>query len=249
MIPPEFTVQGGVERGHSRQLVLQTDEGRDQALEILSGALTSVGFLDVESLTGRNRTGFLSERDLAVRTFCRDDAGVFGVTYVTLAGVAHVIMNATGPMQASGPQSCAEMGQPPGFASMPGRPGPMLDVLSQHMPVMTVPAAADTSRRAYLSTRGGSPSGGSFSGGGTFETSSEFGSDMSIPQLYQHFAEQIGSQGWALDSEATGQLSASGNWIKIPDADNYLHGAFNIIQNSESNFTIRFRLTKLSVEQ
>lgn len=117
------------------------------------------------------------------------------------------------------------------------------------MPVMALPADVDTSRQSYLGMSGGSSSRAWISGGATYETSSEFGSDMTIPQLYQHFAQQIGTQGWALDSEASGQLSASGNWIKIPDADTYLHGAFNILQSSQSKFMIRFRLTKLSVEQ
>ena len=240
LIPAGFTVLGGMERGPTRLLILQTNEERDDALAAISQAILDTGFLDVEALAGRRMSGFLTERDLSTRTFCRDDEGILGVTYVVMSQEAHIILNAPDARDSDVTQSCADFGAPP---TTPVSAINRMDALMQYMPAMTIPDAADTSRQAYLGGGGGSAS------QGTYETSTDFGSSMTIPQLYQHFAEQIASQGWALDGESTGQVSASGNWVKIPDGDTYLHGLFSIVQSSESNFSIRFRLTKLSVEQ
>lgn len=241
LIPAGFTVLGGMERGPTRLLILQTNEERDEALAAISQALLDAGFRDVEALAGRQMSGFLTERDLSTRTFCREGEGILGVTYVVMSQEAHVILNAPDARDSDDTQSCANFGAPP---TMPVSATARMDALMQHMPAMTIPDAVDTSRRPYLGGAGG----GSASQG-TYETSTDFGSSMTIPQLYQHFTEQIASQGWALDGESIGQVSASGNWIKIPDGDTYLHGLFSIVQSSASNFSIRFRLTKLSVEQ
>lgn len=248
-VPANFSVLGGIEQMNSSRVILQTSDNREDAIAALSDALLSAGFVEMQTMGGGRPGGFTSSGVMMLpRNFCRDDIGFLTTMVSQQAGLTQVSLGTSRAMFDSGASSCAEV-QAQMRNPNPNGPGIPVTNLAQYMPEMVLPDASNNTPQPFLAISGGSSSRTWVSGGATYETSSEFSSDMNIPQLYQHLAQQIGTQGWALDSEGSGQLSASGNWIKIPDADTYLHGAFNILQSSESNFMIRFRLTRLSVEQ
>src|SRR5690606_37634644 len=141
---------------------------------------------------------------------------------------------------------CSDIGQPrPSLLGGPASGGArsMMAEMTKYMPVMNMPGSSSQAPAAFLG------SGGSSSSNGTYETRREFESDMSVPELYRFFADQIVAQGWILDSEASGQISASGNWYRTPESDVFLHGGFDIVQTSESSFGVRFRMTRLNVSQ
>lgn len=243
VIPANFSVLGGIAQNRGSRMILQTSATREDAIAALSDSLVNAGFVDVETLVGGRITGFVpSEAMLSRRNFCRDDVGYLTIMFTELAGVNQVSLGTSNVLADSGISSCAELAEPrtPDMS----RPDALFSDLMQHMPVLEVPESANSSRpRPFLGTSGASAS------ERTYETSSQFTSDMSILEVYPRFAQQIAAQGWALDGESTGQVSGSGNWVKIPDGDTYLHGLFSIVQSSEANFSIRFRLTKLSVER
>lgn len=245
-IPREFSILGGVDLGRSQRLVLQTSTNRDAALDALSTVLTAVGFVDIQTLSGMRASGFVvPESMLARRTFCRDDVG-----YITLAYSAQpygnlLSLSTSNTLADSGMSSCQQIRSPargPYNTRQPSSGVPMIDLM-QYMPRLDLPGTLrDSIPNPFFS------SGGSSSGGSHAETENRFRSDMSIPALHKHFADQIRAQGWTSDGEVTGQFSATGNWIKIPDADTYLYGSISILQTSEANFSVRFRLNKLTPE-
>ncbi|MDO8273844.1 MAG: hypothetical protein Q7U82_18275 [Gammaproteobacteria bacterium] len=237
VIPPGFIVVGSIDMGNSMRVVMQTERERDEALGMLSEILSSAGFSDVQTVADRAPTGFVTQEAQSRRVLCRDDLGYLTVAFTEQAGLNLISLSTSSAMLSSGAPVCGGMSNSGGvFFNLSAT---TIQDLAQHMPVMNIPAAANQSPQPFLG------SGGSSASGGTVETSSTFTSDMTVPQLYRHFADQIGSQGWALDSEGAGELTGSGNWIKIVEDDMYLHGSFTIVQNSPSTFAIRFRLTTL----
>lgn len=250
-IPGDFTVLGGLEQGPSQRVVLQSSFSPDDAMVSMTEAIVSAGFVDMEALTRQQRTGFLpAQSGYETRLLCRNGFGTMNVEVSSPEGVTQVVLGTTG-FERLGFASCEEMAgmssTPPSGWISSDRPRALFVELAtnfgQHMPVMELPADAETARGVYFGSSRMSSS------RDTHETSSQFASAMTIPQLYEHFAAQIAAQGWALDGASTGQVSASSNWIKIPEADTYLHGAFSLLQNSESNFTLNFKMTKLDAGQ
>lgn len=223
--------------GNSMRVVMQTERGRDEALGMLAEILSSAGFTEVQMMADRAPTGFVTQEAQSRRVLCRDDLGYLTVIFTEQPGLNLISLSTSSAMSSSGAPSCSSTANSRG--AFGARPSMAIQDFAQHMPVMKLPAAANQSPQPFLG------SGGSSASGGTVETSSTFTSDMTVPQLYKHFADQIGAQGWAVDSEGTGQLTGSGNWIKIVEGDMYLHGSFTIVQNSPSTFAIRFRLTTL----
>lgn len=84
--------------------------------------------------------------------------------------------------------------------------------------------------------------GGTSSGNNSAETDINLKSELNIEDLYTHFAEQIIDQGWEIDSEVVGGRSANGTWTRSPTADLELVGTLSVLETSEGNYELRFRL-------
>src|SRR5690606_22904778 len=165
--------------------------------------------------------GFMSPGGVrASHLFCRDDVGALNVTFFAQPE-GNIISMATNPLDGRGFSTCSDLVQPrPSLLGGPSACGArwLMAETAKYMPVINLPTDSSQPPGAYLGSGGGSSS------SGTFETRREFESDMSVPDLYRFFADQIVAQGWILDSEASGQISASGNWYRTPESDVFLHG-------------------------
>ena len=245
-IPSGFDVLGGMSQGPRTRLILQTSREGETAMDLLKSSFLNDGFMDVNTILGSQSGGFVTPVGMrASHLFCRDDVGALNVTFFAQPE-GNIVSLATNPLNGMGGSTCSDIGQPrPSLLGGPASGGArgMMAEMAEYMPVMNLPANSSQAPTAFL---GG---GGISSSNGTYETRREFQSDMSVPDLYRFFAEQIVGQGWILDSEASGQISASGNWYRTPESDVFLHGGFDIVQTSESSFGIRFRLTRLNVSQ
>jgi len=85
--------------------------------------------------------------------------------------------------------------------------------------------------------------GGSSSSGNSVETNGSITSDENIDEVYRFFADQIEEQGWELDSEVAGSLSANGTWIKSPESNLNLIGRLAVLSIGDSNYELEFTLT------
>jgi len=245
-IPSGFDVLGGMTQGQRTRLILQTSRDGETAMDILKSSFLNDGFIDVNTIPGSRTGGFVTPSGVrAGLLLCRDDVGALNVTFFAQPE-GNIVSLAATPLNGRGGSPCSDIGQPrPSLLAGPNSGGArwMMAEMAEYMPVMNMPGNSSQAPAAFLS------SGGSSSSNGTHETRREFESDMSVPDLYRFFADQIVAQGWILDSEASGQISASGNWYRTPKSDVFLHGGFDIVQTSESSFGIRFRMTRLNVSQ
>ena len=109
--------------------------------------------------------------------------------------------------------------------------------LRQYLPRLEIPELQNSPRmNAFLM-------GGSSSSGNSIETEGVMTSDQDIEEVYRYFADQIEEQGWDLDSQAVGTLSATGTWTKSPESSLSLIGRLSILAAGDSEYALQFRLT------
>src|SRR5690606_37397062 len=68
--------------------------------------------------------------------------------------------------------------------------------------------------------------------------------DWSIREIFEHFADQVDEQGWAIDIEAIGAVVASASWTKTIE-DMNLVGTLTILPQAENTWDLRFRLVRV----
>ena len=88
----------------------------------------------------------------------------------------------------------------------------------------------------------GSLGGGSSSANTEAETDTNLAIDWPLSQVYEHIADQVVEQGWQVDTETIGNVSANGVWTRSPTQGVNLIGTLTVLESSDSNFQLKFRL-------
>lgn len=139
------------------------------------------------------------------------------------------------PGNSNNGMSCAQM-----LEQHQGR-GQAVGVLNfqQYMPRMELPSAAraPTSRSATFAS-------GSRNG---IESSATVNINWEMDALQAHFADQIVQQGWQLDSEVVGDITATSNWLREADGMQLL-GALRLIKTGDNEFQLQFLIQNLSIQ-
>lgn len=65
----------------------------------------------------------------------------------------------------------------------------------------------------------------------------------SADALFEHFAEQVGRQGWETDSAVSGTEVAFGSWTKTV-AGTALVGMLTLTQTAENTWDLKFRILR-----
>ncbi len=236
-IPQAFTVMGGTALYGTRRLMLETRLTPAEAVSALSSAILSAGFSDFRSLAGRALNEFIvSEKTRYQRRFCRDDVAYLTLEITPSRNMSEVTLSSIGGESMSHFVSYldeAERARAPGFSIDRGERRAMM----QLAPVLDIPANATVTRPPVV----GNPSTSIY----TYVTDADFTSEMNIDQLFQLFNDQIKDQSWALDSQSIGSFGGSSSWLSYP-LDGYpVYVDFNIVQLSESEYSLRMRVTRL----
>ena len=243
-LPAGFTVLGGLQLETGQRLALTTLEDGPTSLQRFSNALITANFVEIPQASRGFSPSLLSmQRQL----FCRDDVGFLTVIHTTGRDANLLTLGTSNPMGNPDWQGCetAINPQPPQSRSpLSGRPPVAMETLLQYMPVLELPVEQNRVARSPFLGSGGSGSGN----GMHYQIDIDFSSDKSVDEIYQHFAVQVLRQQWSGDGDTVGTISATGNFIRVPDQTTYLHGNLSILQTSTDSFTVSFRVTKLNPE-
>lgn len=107
----------------------------------------------------------------------------------------------------------------------------------QYMPRLELPSSPDGTLQALHALAGG------MSGSNNeIETNSRLKIDWTITEVFDHFADQITDQGWDLDTENIGNVSATGTWIRSPEPNMDLIGILTVLESGDSNYQLKFKL-------
>lgn len=236
-LPDGLQVMGSMDRGLLQRVILRSELSGDDAVTALVNSFLNEGWVPLISYAvNQPQNGFVSSAppaDVPVE-ICHDDYG-----FLTLRGYEGVgnraYLRLNGSVASQPDFSCARQNQQRQDFGFGGRrPGFSL-VNQQYMPRLELPEeASQPIRRSPF---------GLFSGSNNdIEISTNLSIDWGIEQVYLHFAEQMSAQGWELDTESTGDVTASGSWTRSPEADLVLVGLLTIVKVSESGYQMKFRL-------
>jgi|GEM_PF-1336932 len=238
----QFEVMGSVDHGYSQRVVLKTGLESETATASLQDDLERQGFIPfVQPYDVELNRGFVVQQQVQRPTqMCRDDVGNMSIS-VSQMDDDTIFVLAVSQLNNMQSQSCEQKleEQNQNYVMMQnmrnrGRPN-----LRQYLPRMVVPTTDFRQRRVF----GGG--GSSSSSGNTLETEYELNIDWSISEVYQHFADQISEQGWDLDSETIGEITANADWISSPEPSIDLVGNLNILRAGEGSYQLKFRLVSV----
>ncbi len=235
-LPSGFSVVGSVYQMNMLRVVLRTNLDRDSATQLLMAAFEQENWQEFPTYMPPSQdTGFVSPAAVVITTnssLCHDGQGRLSIHYAERDSGNYVSLgryNSFGNQQGSCASQLAQQEQ--SISQMNFSVG-----LRQYMPRMEVPDSdAVRQRGPYIG-------GGSSSSNNSVETEINLSSDLAISELFTHFTDQIIAQGWEIDSEIVGSLSANGNWTKSPEPDINLVGALSVLKTSDSNYELKFRL-------
>jgi len=235
-LPDNFTVIGSTVQNGNLRAVVSSAMASDAAIQQLIAAFEVEDWQQLPAFNPPAQdTGFVAPGPITVRTansLCHDDLGRLSISAAERGAInyfAIFMYNAFGGSQGSCASQIARQQQ--SMAQMQ-----FSDGVRQYMPRMEVPEAEN------IRPRGAFIGGGSSSSNNSAETETNLRSDLDIEELYKHFAEQILEQGWEIDSEVVGDRSANGTWTRAPEPNLELVGTLSVLETSDSNYELRFRL-------
>lgn len=235
-VPDDFTVIGSVIDNYNVRAVLGTSLSREQGVQLLVSAFEQESWQQFPQMRPPVPTsGFVTPTPPITQvgiSLCHDDLGHLSITSTERDSEVYFAIgryNTFGNSQSSCANQLAMQQQ--SISQMRFSNG-----IRQYMPRMEVPEAEG------IRPRGAFLGGGSSSGNNSAETEINLKSELDIEELYTHFADQIVEQDWETDSEAVGGRSATGIWTKSPTADLELAGTLSILEVSEGNYELQFRL-------
>lgn len=236
-LPDNFTVIGSTVQNGNLRAVVSSAMASDAAIQQLRDAFEVEGW---EQLPAYNPpaqdTGFVAPGPVIVRSntsLCHDELGRLSISSAERGTTNYYAIFMYNAFMGSSQGSCASQlaMQQQSLAQMRFSEG-----IRQYMPRMEVPEAEN------IRPRGAFIGGGSSSSNNSAETETNLRSNLGIEALYEHFAEQILEQGWEIDSEVVGDRSANGTWTRSPEPDLELVGTLSVLETSDSNYELRFRL-------
>lgn len=236
-LPDNFTVIGSTVQNGNLRAVVSSAMASDAAIQQLIDAFEAEDWQQLPAFNPPVQdTGFVAPGPVIVRSntsLCHDELGRLSISSAERGATNYYAIFMYNALMGSSQGSCASQlaMQQQSFAQMRFSEG-----IRQYMPRMEVPEAEN------IRPRGAFIGGGSSSSNNSAETETNLRSDLGIEELYEHFAEQISEQDWELDTEVVGSRSATGNWTKSPEPGIDLIGTLFVLESSESNYELRFRL-------
>lgn len=242
-LPSGFSVLGSIDQGYTKRVVLRTTFDVDVATSALVSAFEIEGFVTHNpGYPMRLDVGFVTQVQSQRQRptgMCKDDVGVLYYSVITtpLGNLASINISSAGQIP---PQTCADSlaQQMASFSMMQQRN----TGIRQYLPRMEVP---EPDRRMLRTSIGG----GSRGSNNSIEADHQLNIDWSLEEVYRHLADQILAQGWTLDNESIGGISANGDWTISPTADLHLAGNLNVLEIGESFYQLKFRLVAVGGQQ
>ena len=240
----QFEILGSIDQVYSQRVVLKTDLDSQTATDSLQEDLERQGFIPfTQPFNAELNRGFVVPQQTRRPTqMCRDDVGNMSISVLQMDNNSVFILAISQPNNLQS-QSCEQKleEQNQNYAMMQNMRNRGQSNLRQYLPRMEVPTADFRPRRVF----GGG--GSSSTSGNTLETEFELNTDWTISEVYQHLADQISEQGWDLDSESVGDITANSDWTSSPEPNIELVGNLNILRAGQGSYQLKFRL--VSVEQ
>ena len=237
-VPDEFTVLASADQGFSRRVILATTLDGADAGAAIRDAFVAEGWVELAE-QGAPQVGFVATSAPQFATsLCHDAHGVLIVLVNPGADARYVSINQNlgARMIGRAEPTCAQLQggvlNDPAFGIRNGL-GP---ALSRYVPSMVMP----------LSSQPGAPQARIMSMSGSsneWETDGALTIDWSVDEVFEHFATQIGEQGWQLDTSALGTQAAMGIWTRSVDGLD-LAGTLSIVNTGTDNWEMRFRLLR-----
>jgi len=229
-VPPEFSVVASVDNVMSLRAVFETQLPENEATELAISILTNDGWQILPSpVRQRNQTGFVSraESTSSFSRLCHDQHGNMTIYFFKSSNKNYVKLDLSGRSfgrQRTCEMQISEMNR--SFTMMQASAG---QGVQQYMPRLEVP---EQKRRAgFVPFFVG---GGSSSSSNSAETETTIETELSLEELFDHFAVQMVDQGWELDTQNIGNVSVTGNWIRSPEPDIDLVSTLTILDSGDS---------------
>lgn len=245
-LPDSLSVLGSLDNDFNQIVVFESEQPFEAASAALVDSLFDAGWTLLASLNYEVPTnGFISptppDRPVGPdEQYCHDDFGTLTIAQGRGQGGGELLtvrMNNRSLMQPG--FSCRQQNEQrrmqrdrgPGFGfAMQNR---------QYMPRLVLPEQSEPSQPAF----GISRFGGGFSGSNDdFETNSRMAAELSLGEVNAHFAEQLEAQGWTLDSDWSGAVSAGGNWTYSPEENLAYIGTLTILKRNDEVYELKFRM-------
>lgn len=237
-IPDNFTVLGSVDQNFSKRAFLETSLPFDEAKSSLFDPLLNDGWIEIVSyMRSIPDTGFVNSfvPETTTNQVCHDEHGTMQIQFSEYEDSNLVLLNVIDRnMMGGGIQpTCAQYNEQQQNAYNPR----MMNNygVRAYMPKLEIPEEA-----------GFVPPMMGISGSDMdARTSINIPIDWDIEKLSNHFAKQLEAQGWVLDVDWNGVLSAGGNWTSSPDDTTNLFGSLTIVRVAEGNNQLQFRILSL----
>lgn len=237
-LPGEFEVLGSTERAATMlTLALATPLNEEAARAALTDSFTAEGWMELPEFgMPETETGFISPNQSvrpSYRQLCHDDYGNMNISYSGRGERNFVTLN-TGSAFGGNFQTCAERIAQQEMAM--ARASQRTIGIRQYMPVLLVPEEARQGRSPFLRA------GGMSSSGNTAETDTNFTLEWELEEVYEHFAEQIVEQGWTLDAESMGSITAAGTWTQPSEDGSNLVVRLDVVRANEDRYDLTLRV-------
>lgn len=230
-VPEDFEVRGSLDQGYSQRVVLRTSLQQEAAEEAITAAFAENGWrpLDLPEAGPGPQVGFVSDQ-MPTRPLqlCHDALGTIGVS-LSAAGEGRLVSLSRSIVQPV-PQTCEEQEARRGFF----RPGAGL---AEYMPRLVMPEQEDGRDRPFMGGGGGGSS-------NDWESRASIAIDWSADRLFHHFSSQVIEQDWTLDAESIGGLLSTGTWTKSPEDGVELIGILSVLELTDDNYEMRFRVLR-----
>lgn len=239
-LPSGFTAIGSLRQSGMLRLALMTTMTEEQAMSVIGETLSNEGWVTMPEMNPFPREGGFvtanAPRASQARwpRYCRDDYGFLSSSYSSRGGVNYVLLtaNTRRGMFGFNSRDCqSEIENLQRSISMRAMRGNT--DLSRFMPRMELPGEQNS---------GYSPFAMAGMSGSSREMSTEVSIeiDWELDDLYEHIAEQISEQQWSLDSESSGEITASGTWVREVEETGNLIGALTVTNSGENRFDLQF---------
>lgn len=247
-MPDTIRVLGSLDNNFSQLVVFRTAVPPEEAGMEIAAGFEAAGWTRLVSINYEQPTnGFVyaNQAPLPVgpnEQFCHDRFGTMTITPAAGTDLVNVRMANQALMQPG--FSCQEQNAQRQRQLDMGRGGFPFGNLqnSRYVPRLELPVdddAADTPQPPFRRF-------GGFSGSDNdLETQASVAVDMTAAEVNAHFAGQMEEQGWVLDSDWSGQITAGGNWSLRPEPDLSLIGILSVIERAEGVFDLKFRMVRL----
>ena len=233
-VPPEFSVVASVDNITSLRAVFETQLPESEATELLTSILTAEGWqLFPQRVSQFNQTGFVSPDGLmpSFYSMCHDQHGNMTINFSESSDENYVKLDSRA--RSFNRQRTCEMQISEMNLSLNRMQSSAGLGVRQYMPRLEVPE--QQSRAGWVPFIGGGTSGSNYSA----ETDTTLEIEMSIEELFEYFAVQMTEQGWELDTQNIGSVSATGNWMRSPEPNVDLVSTLTILDSGDSVYDLK----------